>query len=328
MTAPAFAVGMGRQLDFLVPLDQDVGPFQGVDALFALPEIHVVVRAVGQDEVVPVLLPVVLVVVEGEAGLLFHTQHAGQLEEAALVLVAAGLAHADQAAAVPDEAPDGGGDLRVLPPDAAGVGGVGIAHVDEHVDLVQKMGVLLHILKAEELHVEGGAAQRLDDAGVAVVLLLVQGVVDHVAAPGADLAPAVEHRHPLDAVGGGALDVVVQLPELVADALHIVDEVGELEGQLQVAAVADAVDGFAQDGPPGGDPVLLGLPHRVAPLVEGVGEEIGQKAPFCVLDALDVRDQPQGAAVAHAAHDGVHAGGGEHIPKGLGADPVDRKSVV
>src|SRR5699024_11238558 len=66
--APAFAVGVGRQLDFLVPLDQDVGPFQSVDALFALPEIHVVVRAVGQDEVVPVLLPVVLVVVKGEAG--------------------------------------------------------------------------------------------------------------------------------------------------------------------------------------------------------------------------------------------------------------------
>ena len=97
---------------------------------------------------IPVLLPVVLVVVEGEAGLLFHTQHAGQLEETALVLVAAGFAHADQAAAVPDKAPDGGGYLRVLPPDAAGVGGVGVAHVDEHVDLVQKMGVLLHVLNA------------------------------------------------------------------------------------------------------------------------------------------------------------------------------------
>ena len=82
-----------------------------------------------------------------------------------------------------------------------------------------------------------------------------------MAAPGPHSAPAVQHRHPLDAVGSGALDVVVQLPELVADALDIVDEVGELQRQLEVAAVADPVDGLAQNGPPGGDPVLFGLPN-------------------------------------------------------------------
>src|SRR5699024_370216 len=135
-------------------------------------------------------------------------------------------------------------------------------------------------------------------------------------------APGVEHRHTLDAVGSGALDVVVQLPELAADALHIVDEVGELEGQLQVAAVADAVDGLAQDGPPGGYPVLLGLPHRLAPFVEGVGEEVGQKPPFGVLDPGDVRDQPQGAAVAHATHYRIQPDGLELRHKGFGADPV------
>src|SRR5699024_1596937 len=101
--AATLAVVMGGQLDFLVPLDQDLGAFQCVDALFALAEIHVVVGAVGQDEVAAVLVPVVLVVIEGEAGLFFHAQHAGQLQETALVLVAARLAHADQAAAVPDE---------------------------------------------------------------------------------------------------------------------------------------------------------------------------------------------------------------------------------
>src|SRR5699024_5545352 len=62
----ALAKVVGRQLDFLVPLNQDLGAFQSVDALLALAEVHVVVGAVGQDKVVAVLLPVVLVVVEGE----------------------------------------------------------------------------------------------------------------------------------------------------------------------------------------------------------------------------------------------------------------------
>ncbi len=87
-----------------------------------------------------------------------------------------------------------------------------------------------------------------DHARIAVVLLLVQRMVDHVAAPRALLAPAVQHSHGLDAVGRGALDVLVQLAELVADALDIVEELRELAGQLQVAAVADAVNGLAQDG--------------------------------------------------------------------------------
>ena len=104
---------------------------------------------------VGVLFPVVLVVVEGEAVFLFHAQHAGQLENVALIGMAGGLTHADEAAAVPDELPDGGGDLRVLPPDAASVGSVGIAHVNDDIEAVQQGGVLLDVLKADELHVKG-----------------------------------------------------------------------------------------------------------------------------------------------------------------------------
>ena len=69
--------------------------------------------------------------------------------------MAGGLTHANEAAAVPDELPDRGGDLRVLPPDAAGVGGVGIAHIDDDIQLIQQGGVLLDVLKADELHVKG-----------------------------------------------------------------------------------------------------------------------------------------------------------------------------
>ena len=73
------------------------------------------------------LVPVVLVVVEGEAGLFSTPRMPAVCKKPALVLVAARLADADEAAAVPDKAPDGGRDVRVLPPDAASVGGVGVA---------------------------------------------------------------------------------------------------------------------------------------------------------------------------------------------------------
>ena len=56
--------------------------------------------------------------------------------------------------------------------------------------------------------------------------------------------------------------------------------------------------------------------------MEGVREEVGQKAPFRVLYALDVRDQAQGGTVAHAAHHGIQTDGLELRHKGLGADPV------
>ena len=59
--------------------------------------------------------------------------------------------------------------------------------------------------------------------------------------------------------------------------------------------------------------------------MEGVREEIGQKPALGVLDAGDVADEAQGAAVAHAAHHGVQADGGELRHVGLGADPVVTK---
>ena len=143
-----------------------------------------------------------------------------------------------------------------------------------------------------------------------------------MAAPRALLPPAVQHSHGLDAVGRRALDVLIQLTELVADALDIVEELRELAGQLQVAAVADAVNGLAQDGAAGGDPVLLGLAHRVAALVEGIWEEVGQESSLGVLDAGDVGNQAQGAAVADTADNGIHAGLPEFRHERFAADPV------
>ena len=240
----------------------------------------------------------------------------------ALIRVTGRLTHADKAAAVPDELADSGGDLRVFPPDAAGVCGVGIADIDNDIQRIQQMRVVLDILKADKLHVKGRTGQHLNDTGIAIVLLVIEGVMHHVTAPSPHFTPTVQHGHSLDTVGCGALDVLVQFAELVADALHVVHELRELQGQFQIAAIADAVDGLAQDSAAGCNPVLLGFPHRVAALVEGVGEEVRQETALGVLHALNVRDQAQGGAVAHAAHYGIQSDGLELRHERFGADPV------
>ena len=202
------------------------------------------------------------------------------------------------------------------------MGGVAVTDVDKDVNAVQHLRVSLDVVKADKLHIKRRTGQRFDHARIAVILLLVQRMVNHVAAPRALLPPAVQHSHGLDAVGRGTLDVLVQFAELVADALDIVEELRELAGQLQVASVADAVNGLAQDGAASGDPVLLGLAHRVAALVEGIGEEVGQESSLGVLDAGDVGNQAQGAAVADTADNGVHAGLLKFRHERFAADPV------
>ena len=98
--------------------------------------------------------------------------------------------------------------------------------------------------------------QRFDHARIAVILLLVQRMVT-MWQPHARCCPQLfQHSHGLDAVGRRALDVLIQFAELVADALDIVEELRELAGQFQIAAVADAVNGLAQDGAACGDPVF------------------------------------------------------------------------
>ena len=143
-----------------------------------------------------------------------------------------------------------------------------------------------------------------------------------MAAPGAHFAPAVEHGHGLHAVRRGALDVLIELAELVAHALHIVKEFREIARELEVAAVADAVNRAAQDRAAGSHPVDLRLPDRVAMLVERIREEIRQQPALGVLHALDIGDQAERGAVAHAAYDRIQTDGLEFIHERLGTDPV------
>ena len=56
--------------------------------------------------------------------------------------------------------------------------------------------------------------------------------------------------------------------------------------------------------------------------MEGIGEEVGQEAALGVLDAGNVGNQAQGAAVADTADNGIHAGLLELGHERLAADPV------
>ena len=57
-------------------------------------------------------------------------------------------------------------------------------------------------------------------------------------------------------------------------------------------------------------------------LVERIREEVRQQAALGVLHALDVGDQAECGAVAHAAHNRVQTDGLEFVHERLGADPV------
>ena len=56
--------------------------------------------------------------------------------------------------------------------------------------------------------------------------------------------------------------------------------------------------------------------------MEGIGEEVGQEAALGVLDAGNIGDQAQGAAVADAADDGIDAGFLKFRHERLTADPM------
>ena len=77
----------------------------------------------------------------------------------------------------------------------------------------------------------------------------MQGMGDHVGLPAAQRPPAVHDGNPGagsdgSLTGGSRMDSA----ELVDDLFHAVYEFGVLDGQAQVSAVADPVQGRAHDG--------------------------------------------------------------------------------
>ena len=146
--AAAVAEAVCSHLYFLVLLNQDVSTFVSKDALLAFSEVHFVCH-IGQDEVVGILDPIVLIVVQREAGFLLNAQNICQLQVVALVLVAGGLTDTDEAAAVMDKLTDCGGNDSILPLSTAGVSSIAVTHIDDDINGVQDRGILSDIVEGD-----------------------------------------------------------------------------------------------------------------------------------------------------------------------------------
>ena len=48
-----------------------------------------------------------------------------------------------------------------------------------------------YVIKADKFHVKRSTAECLDDARIRIILLVVNGMVDHMVAPRAHFSPAV-----------------------------------------------------------------------------------------------------------------------------------------
>ena len=148
------------------------------------------------------------------------------------MLVRSGFAHADESAAVVDEPLHCSDDLLICPVLSAGISGVGAAHIQDHIDIIQDLRCGADIVKADKLHIKGSAAQRLDNSCIGIIFLIVDGMMDHMVAPRTHPAPAVEDSYFLDAVGCGSFDIFIKSPKLLAYAFHIIDEIREFHCQL------------------------------------------------------------------------------------------------
>ena len=135
VNAAAVAEAVCSHLYFLVLLNQDVSTFVSKDALLAFSEVHFVCH-IGQDEVVGILDPIVLIVVQREAGFLLNAQNICQLQVVALVLVAGRLTDTDEAAAIMNELTNSSGNGGIFPLYAASVSGIAITYVDDNIDFL------------------------------------------------------------------------------------------------------------------------------------------------------------------------------------------------
>ena len=194
------------------------------------------------------------------AGVLVDAQYMGQAEVGAVAAHGGGLAHADEAAALMDEPGHGLHQPVGLPGVAAAPGVARPARVDHHVHIVQR--AVFHILEGHELHVHRQAGQSLVDVNQVVLVRLMEVAGQR---PGPQLAPGVHHRHPARQGVGRAMAVHLHnAAELNGHVLDGVIELGEIEGQVQVAAQADAIHRLAQQRPADMLPVLQGVPGGIA----------------------------------------------------------------
>ena len=205
------------------------------------------------------------------------------------------------------------------------MGGIAVANVQNDIHIIQHMRIGEDILKADEPHIKRCTGERFNHACIAVILLIIQRMMHHMAAPRAHLSPAIQNSDGFHAIRRRAADILIQLAELIAHALHIIEELRELASQFEIAAVADAVNRLAQNGAARRHPVFPRFLHGVSALMERIRKEIRQQTSFRIFHAGDVADEPERRAVAHTADHRVQTNRLEFRHKRFRADPMVAK---
>ena len=118
-----------------------------------------------------------------------------------------------------------------MKPPPSSTGCVRIADVDDDADDLGD--AIANVVKVDELHVKRHAAQAFENPLGGVGLAVVDRVVDLIAHPLAQAAPAVEDGHlERGNVGLCALHIFVDLAELADHILNFVDKAGPVAGEF------------------------------------------------------------------------------------------------
>ena len=118
---------------FISRLRQDLCPVKRIDILLSLAKINVCACVFGDKMRVYVF--VVFVISKRKSTLLLHAKHVRKLEEMSVCLMCGRLSDSDESAPAMNKFFDSRGNDRVTPPFPAGLRGVRIPDIQDHVDL-------------------------------------------------------------------------------------------------------------------------------------------------------------------------------------------------
>ena len=246
----------------------------------------------------------ILVCRQAEAQLLLYTQHIGKLEEATLIRRSAGFSHTDKAAAIIDELPNHGAKLFILPDFTTGPGGTCIPCVQDDINVFWN-SIFQKIGKGEEFHLHCHTGQGFQNTEIAVNLLIIQGVRHHVSLPGTNFSPGIQDGYLTFIVGFLPFYFLMNCSKFLRHLFHGIQKGGELVGQAQISAVADAVNGTSENGPSCANPVFYGFLFGMHTGGEAVREEVGKETPFGITDSGNVGNQTKSSPSSHASHHAV-----------------------
>ena len=154
-------------------------------------------------------------------------------------------------------------------------------------------------------------------------LLVPQGMGNHMGLPRPQLSPRIQNGNAYGCTRGlFPARGLVKGTELREDLLHAVNELGELERQGKVAAIAHAIQGTADDCAPSGAPRLVRFSQGISALAEDIGEKVGKETPLGVAHTGNIGDHAASCCRTDRSNNRIHLDRREVGPVGFHTDPV------